>query len=253
MASTRVTFDNLRGQPLVGYLEEPDVGEPLGAALFAHCFTCSKDLRAAAGIARALAGQGITTLRFDFTGLGHSGGDFESTSFKTNLDDLLAAAKFMDLRGAPVRLLVGHSLGGTACLAAAQAIPSVKAVATIGAPAEPEHATALFVSARAEIEQKGEAVVELAGRKFKITKELVDDLEREKVHACVANLGRPLLILHSPDDEVVELGQATKIFTAAAHPRSFIALDGADHLLTQERDYTFAADMVSAWARRYVG
>lgn len=245
MASTRVQFDNLRGRKLVGYLEEPDVGEAIGAALLVHCFACAETMDAAVGLSRRLASQGITTLRFDFTGIEQPDNDDS-----THVDDIFAAAKWMHGREEPVNLLIGHSLGGCAVLAAAHALKSVRAVATIGAPCDLLAAN-LVVSGKVEIEQTGSVKLRLAGRSFDAAKELVDDLVPARLTARVRELDRPVLIMHAPDDLVVDFGHADELNAIAEQPKSFVCIDGADHLLNRERDYEFVGDVISAWARRY--
>ncbi|MBU1251536.1 MAG: bifunctional alpha/beta hydrolase/OsmC family protein [Actinobacteria bacterium] len=226
-------------------------GEPRGYAVFAHCFTCSKDSTAASRISRALTGGGIAVLRFDFTGLGDSDGDFSNTNFSSNVDDLVAAAEYLQREHRAPTLLIGHSLGGAAVIAAAERVPSVRAVATIGAPSDPSHVTALFDAARESITTEGEADVQLAGRTFRIRRQLLDDLAAQPQHDRIAGLHRALLVLHSPIDEIVGVDNAREIFEAARHPKSFMAIDGADHLLTAARDSTFAASIIAAWAARY--
>lgn len=246
----RVDFPGSTGAALAARLELPQ-GEPRGYAVFAHCFTCSKDSKAASRIARALTGAGIAALRFDFTGLGDSDGDFSNTTFSSNVDDLVAAARYLEDEFRAPTLLIGHSLGGAAVIAAAERVPSVRAVATIGAPSDPSHVTALFDAAREAITTEGEADVQLAGRTFRIRRQLLDDLAAQPQHGRIAGLDRALLVLHSPLDEIVGIDNAREIFEAARHPKSFVALDGADHLLTAPADATFAASIIAAWAARY--
>ena len=252
MSSRALIFDNGRGQRLSARLDLPD-SRPRGYAVFAHCFTCSKNLQASASISRALAAAGYGVLRFDFTGLGASEGEFTDSNFSANVADHVAAAEFLGREYEAPRLLVGHSLGGAAVLRAAASLPSVQAVATIGAPAHPEHVTRMFRSSREEIEHEGCAQVELAGRAFSITKDFVADLEEQPMREAIAGLGRALLVLHAPLDDTVGVDNATKIFAAAKHPKSFVSLHGADHLLTRREDATFAGTMIGAWAERYVG
>jgi len=228
------------------------MGTPRAYALFAHCFTCSKDNFAARRISAALAGHGIATLRFDFTGLGHSEGDFANTDFSSNVGDLVAAADFLrDTRKAPA-ILVGHSLGGTAVLKAAGGIPEAVAVATIGAPSTPAHLNRLLAPAKPEIEARGEAAVEIAGRTFRITRGFLDDISDQAMDAAIGGLRRALLVMHSPLDVVVGIDSASEIFRAAKHPKSFVSLDDADHLLTRRADAAYVADVLAAWAGRYV-
>jgi len=251
MPTEKTTFEGAFGDRLAARLERPD-GEPLATALFAHCFTCSKDLRAARAITRALAERGYAVLRFDFTGLGESEGDFADTHFSSNVDDLVAAADHLRRELAAPRLLVGHSLGGAAVLVAASRIPEVEAVATLGAPSEGKHLRERLLKAAPELEDGDEAEVELAGRTFRIRRELIDDLAGASVTEAAEGLGRPLLLLHSPVDETVPIEHAGRLFEAARHPKSCVALDGADHLLTEEADARFAADVLGVWAERYV-
>jgi putative redox protein len=229
----------------------PD-GVPVAWAIFAHCFTCSKDSKAAAYIARALAAHGIGVLRFDFTGLGQSEGDFADTSFSSNVGDLLAAAAWLEQHHGPPSLLIGHSLGGAAVLAAASGIEARRAVATIGAPFDPLHVARHFDEHRERIAAEGQATVSLAGRPFTITQAFVDDLEAQTPAARIGALDCALLVMHAPDDHVVHVVEAKAIFEAARHPRSFIALDGADHLLTREADAQYAAALIATWASRYL-
>jgi uncharacterized OsmC-like protein/alpha/beta superfamily hydrolase len=253
MLTRKVTFPGADGGRLSGRLELPIDGEATAYALFAHCFTCSKDLRAAVNISRALARNGIATLRFDFTGIGESEGDFATTRFASNVDDLVAAAAYLAAEREAPRLLVGHSLGGAAILRAAGQLPEVAALATIGAPARPDHVRRLIDDADAVPAEDGTLRLELNGRKFRVRKDFVDHLDGDEMESVIRELRRPLLVLHAPLDQVVGIENASAIFRAARHPRSFISLDDADHLLTDERDSRYAADMIAAWASRYVG
>jgi len=244
-----IRFASGRGHSLAARFDPP-VGPGRGLAIFAHCFTCSKDLLAARRVAEGLAQRGIGVLRFDFTGLGHSEGEFANSGFTSNVEDLVAAAAWLQSRHGPVDLLVGHSLGGAAALAAAGSIDSVRGVAVIGAPADPSHAGRLFGESRAEIEARGRAQVTIAGRSFEVDKSLVDDLYGHKLLDAVAGLRKDILILHAPLDQVVGIENASAIFGAARHPKSFISLGKADHLLSDAADAAFAADMIAAWAGR---
>jgi len=236
---------------LTGGLDRP-VEAPLAVAIFAHCFTCSKDFLASRRIAQRLAGRGVAVLRFDFTGLGHSQGEFANSNFSSNVSDLVAAAKALEeTLGAP-SLLVGHSLGGAAVVAAASRLPSVKAVATIGAPADPAHVAHNFGGALAEIEDRGEAEVDLAGRKFTIRKQFLDDIGAARLDEILPKLRAALLVLHAPRDQTVSVENATRLFTGAKHPKSFVSLDDADHLLTRGEDADFAASMIASWSARYL-
>jgi putative redox protein len=250
-SATRIEFDGSQGERLSARLDLPD-GEPRAWALFAHCFTCSKDFVASRRVGQALAERGVGVLRFDFTGLGSSAGDFANTDFSSNVDDLVAAADWLRRERAAPQILVGHSLGGAAVLAAAARIPEAVGVATIGAPSDPEHVAELFADRHAEIEARGEAEVELAGRRFKIRKGFLDDVAGAKLEQAIAGLGRALLVLHSPIDNQVGIDHASRIFLAARHPKSFVSLDDADHLLSRPRDAEYAAEMIAAWASRYL-
>lgn len=245
-------FPNANGDLLSGRLELP-VGSTKAWALFAHCFTCGKDNKAAVRISRRLAGAGIGVLRFDFTGLGASEGDFGSSGFSHNVKDLVAAADAMTAAGMPPMLLVGHSLGGAAVLAAAGSLPGIHAVATIAAPFDVEHVLTQFdPEALAKVETEGRGMVSIGSRPFLVGRELVANLREQDQGARVAGLKRPLLLLHSPIDQVVGIENVTSLYLAAKHPKSFVSLDGADHLLGNARDADFAADMISAWAGRYL-
>jgi putative redox protein len=249
MASTPLRFPNAAGQALAALLDLPE-GETRAYALFAHCFTCSKDSKAAAYVARALAARGIAVLRFDFTGLGMSGGNFADTGFSSNVADLLSAIQFLKEKYQAPRLLVGHSLGGAAILAAAPQAPEARAVATIGAPFEAQHVARLF--SHDDIASKGEAEVDIGGRPFRIRKEFLDDLRRHEPAALIGSLHKALLVLHAPRDTIVSIDNAAKIFAAAKHPKSFVSLDTADHLLTRPDDAAYAAEIIAVWASRYL-
>jgi len=227
-------------------------GSPQAYALFAHCFTCSKDIFAAKRIAGALTSHGIAVLRFDFTGIGHSDGEFANTNFSSNIQDLLRAADWLrDHRDAPA-LLIGHSLGGAAVLAAAEQVPEAKAVVTIGAPGDPGHVAHLIGTAQEEIDRTGRADVEIGGRHFTITKQFLDDIEEHSLAAKIGRLRKALLVMHAPLDQIVGIANATEIFIAAKHPKSFVSLDDADHLLSRKADAVYAAQVIAAWASRYV-
>ncbi|MCB1054716.1 MAG: alpha/beta fold hydrolase [Acidobacteria bacterium] len=232
-------------------MDLPD-GEPRAFALFAHCFTCSKDLKALGWISRALRDRGIAVLRFDFTGLGESEGDFEDTTFTSNLDDLVAAADFLRSQHLPPRILIGHSLGGAAVLAAAQQVPESVAVVTLGAPCDTSHLLHGVLADVPELEPGETTDVDVAGRTFTIKSALLDDLARDHLEGHLGRLGRALLVLHSPEDEVVSMDNAEAIFAAAAQPKSFVCLEGADHLLSREADARYAASVISAWVGRYL-
>ena len=249
--SERVEFKGHDGGMLAARLDLPQF-KPRAYALFAHCFSCSKDIHAARRIAEQLVAHGIGVLRFDFTGLGHSEGDFANTNFTTNVQDLDAAASWLEATHGGVDLLIGHSLGGAAVVVAAGQIKSVKAVATIGAPSDADHVIHNFSQRLDEIETTGEADVSLAGRSFRIKKQFVDDVRGAKVKAAAGALKRPFLVLHAPLDATVGIENATGLFVAARHPKSFVSLDKADHLLTRAEDAVRAGNMIAAWAEPYV-
>lgn len=247
----QVDFKGHSGETLAARLDLPS-GKPLGYALFAHCFTCTKDVFAASRVSQALSGQGFAVLRFDFTGLGASDGDFSNTNFSSNVQDLILAADFLRQHYEAPKLLIGHSLGGAAVLAAAGDIPEADAVATIGAPSDPEHVKHLFTDAECDIQQQGEAEVLLAGRPFKIQKQFLEDIASQSLKDKIHQLGKALIVFHSPQDATVEIDQARLIYQAALHPKSFVSLDGADHLLTRKQDAEYVADVLNAWVRRYI-
>jgi len=246
-----VSFPGASGATLAARLEAP-TDRPRAYALFAHCFTCSKDSKAATYISAALAGRGIAVLRFDFTGLGGSEGDFANTNFSSNIGDLVAAAAFLRKTYHAPAILIGHSLGGTAMLAAAEKIPETLAVATIGSPYGPDHVLRLLKNSLGAIQAEGEALVDIAGREFRIKKQFLDDIEGRKLGDTVARLGRALMVMHSPRDTIVDIDNATKIFMAAKHPKSFVSLDPADHLLSRREDAFYAGQLLAAWAERYL-
>ena len=252
MQSQRVEFQNLDGETLSGVLETP-AGTATAWAIFAHCFTCSKKSLAASRVARGLAARGIGVLRFDFTGLGESDGDFSTSGFSSNVADLVAAAEWMDRSGHPVSLMIGHSLGGAATVVAAGQVASAQAVVTLGAPADAGHVVEQFSQAVPEIESRGEAQVQLAGRPFTLSRTFLDDVRSANVKDAAAALRKPLLILHAPGDEVVGIDNATDLFLAAKHPKSFVSLDRADHLLTGKDDAAFVVDVIAGWSGRYIG
>jgi uncharacterized OsmC-like protein/alpha-beta hydrolase superfamily lysophospholipase len=251
MPSERFEFPNARGEKLAASLERP-AGSPVAYALFAHCFTCGKDNLAAKRIAEGLTARGIAVLRFDFTGLGASEGDFANTTFSSNVEDLVAAAKHLRETYQAPAILIGHSLGGAAVLCAAELCPEAKAVATIAAPADPSHVTGLFKDHIADIRGKGEVEVALAGRPFRIRKEFLDDISMHKLKGRLSHLGKALLVLHSPTDDIVGIENASETFLAAKHPKSFVSLDNADHLLSKRRDAVYVADVIAAWSERYL-
>ena len=251
MPSERVEFIGSQGDVLAARLDRP-LAAPRAYALFAHCFTCSKDIFAASRIARALAAYGVAVLRFDFTGLGSSQGEFANTNFSSNVEDLVRAADYLRQHERAPAILIGHSLGGTAVLAAASRVPEAVAVATIGAPADPAHVSRLLAAQKAEIESEGEAEVVLGGRTFRIRKQFLDDLAGHKLDAAIGAMNKALLVLHSPIDETVAIDDAARIFTAAKHPKSFVSLDTADHLLTRHADAEYVAEVLAGWVGRYL-
>jgi len=249
--SKKTVFENEDGDRLAARLDLPAT-KPRAYALFAHCFTCSKDVAASARISRELAAHGWGVLRFDFTGLGNSEGDFENTNYSSNVEDLISAASFLRREyGAPV-LLIGHSLGGAAVLAAAAHIPEVLCVVTIGAPGTPRHVRHLFSDSVGEIQKSGHAAVSIAGRTFRIKRHFLEDLDLHDAAERIRNLGKALLVLHSPSDEIVEIENARKIYDAAKHPKSFIALPDSDHLLSRRQDAAYVAGVIVAWVSRYI-
>ena len=251
MPRKNISFENASGQTLAGILDSPS-GAVRAYALFAHCFTCSKNLKAVANISRALTDAGIAVFRFDFTGLGQSEGDFADSNFSANIADLLSAARILEREFDAPALLIGHSLGGTAVLRAARDIGSAVAIVTIGSPAHPSHVAATLTSSRDEIEQKGEAIVELGGRPFTVRKQFLTDIEEHPPLDDIAALRKALLIMHAPLDDVVEIENAGELFGKAKHPKSFVSLDQADHLLTRNEDSRYVGGVIAAWAARYL-
>ncbi len=251
MRTERLEFANAKGNKLAALIDLP-LGKPVAFALFAHCFTCGKDNLAAKRISERLAMCGIGVLRFDFTGLGMSEGEFANTHFSSNVDDLVAAADHLHrIHGAPA-ILIGHSLGGAAALAAAHRVPDARAVVTIAAPCDPAHVTNLFKEHVDKIRGQGEVEVALAGRPFRIKCEFLDDVAEQNIKNCLANLRKALLVFHSPTDNTVGIENASRIFTAAKHPKSFVSLAGADHLLSKKSDAVYVANVIAAWAERYL-
>jgi uncharacterized OsmC-like protein/alpha-beta hydrolase superfamily lysophospholipase len=251
MPAERFDFPNADGHRLAGLLDRP-VGQTRAYALFAHCFTCSKDGRAAKRIAEGLTALGIAVLRFDFTGLGSSEGEFANTTFSSNVADLVAAADHLRKTMHAPAILIGHSLGGAAVLAAAGGIPEARAVAIIGAPFDPAHVTGLLGDQAAAIREHGEVTVTLAGRQFRIRRELLDGIAEQNLTKRIATLRKALLVFHSPTDDVVGIDNASHIFLAAQHPKSFVSLSGADHLLSRRSDASYVANVIAAWAERYL-
>jgi putative redox protein len=251
MQIERFQFPGTDGHLLSASLDLPD-GQPTAFALFAHCFTCGKDTLAARRISAALAERGIAVLRFDFTGLGSSEGDFANSTFSSNVADLVLAADHLRTKHKAPTLLIGHSLGGAAVLAAAAKIPEAKALVTIAAPSDPAHVTGLFAEHIDDIRTQGSVEVSLAGRPFTIKREFIDDIAEHNLMAQVSSLHKALLVMHAPTDDTVGVENATKIFFAAKHPKSFVSLAGADHLLGDKRDAVYVADVIAAWAMRYL-
>lgn len=251
MPTERFTFPGHSGETLAARLDLPE-GPHLATALFAHCFTCSKDIPAARRIAGRLAAMGIAVLRFDFTGLGHSQGEFCNTTFSSNVDDLRAACDALSQRGLSPNLLIGHSLGGAAVLRAAAEMDKVQAVVTLGAPFDPDHVTHNFANALDDIHTAGSAKVRLGGREIEISKRFVEDVAAQKLGPIIGTLKKALLVMHAPRDEIVGIDNATNIFAAAKHPKSFVTLDDADHLISRARDAEYAAEVIAAWAGRYL-
>jgi len=252
MTFRKLEFENADGFRLAARLDLPRQDKPAAYAVFAHCFTCTKNIKAAHYISRALTEAGLAVMRFDFTGLGESEGDFADTNFSSNIEDLVAAARFLETDFEPPGLLIGHSLGGAAVLRAALDLPSVKAVVSIAAPADPGHVTLALGQSARTIAREGRAEVELQGRRFTIKKQFLDDLKSANLERTLGRLNRALLVLHSPVDAVVGIENAGRIFQAARHPRSFISLHEADHLLSDPADSRYAGRLIAAWSSRYL-
>jgi putative redox protein len=251
MPTEKLSFTGHNGDKLAGRFDRPD-GPHLATAIFAHCFTCGKDIPAARRIAARLCSMGIAVLRFDFTGLGHSQGEFGNTSFTSNAQDLIAAAAHLTKIGHPASLMIGHSLGGAAVLRAALSLPELRAVATIGAPADPGHVAHLFDAHMPQIQAQGSAQVSLGGRPITIGKGFVEDITTAELTPALSALKPALMVLHAPQDDIVSIDNAAEIFTAAKHPKSFVTLDSADHLLTNPKDAEYAAEVIATWAQRYL-
>lgn len=252
MKSEKVTFTNEQGEKLAARLEMPVNQHPHTYAIFAHCFTCNKNLTAVRNISRALSIAGFAVLRFDFTGLGESEGDFADTNFSSNIQDLEQAANFLKENYQAPGLMIGHSLGGAAVIRAAKKLDFVQAVATIGAPFDPEHVSHLIENEAEEIQEKGKAKVNIGGRSFTVKKQFLEDIQENKCIDRIKELGKGLLIMHSPQDRIVSIDNAAKIYHAAMHPKSFITLDGADHLLSNKEDSSYAGNMIASWAKKYI-
>jgi putative redox protein len=252
LAAEKVFFPNGRGQQLAGYLELPEGGEPRACGLFAHCFTCSKDYKALFHISRTLADRGIAVLRFDFTGLGESEGEFSETDVSSTVEDVVAAAGFLEAELEPAAVLLGHSLGAVAAMKAAQRVPSCRAVIAIAAPFNPGGGE-LLQKARALAAVRGEAEVSFGGRTLRLKRAFFEDVGRVKVQQIARELGRPLLVFHSPTDEITEVADALRLLEAARFPKAFVAVDGADHLLSAKADALFVGAVAGSWLERYVG
>ena len=252
MKSKKCSFEGAQGDSLSARMDLPEESSPEAYVLFAHCFTCSKNLNAISHISKALTDQGLAVFRFDFTGLGESEGDFSETNFSSNIDDLIKAADYMKSEFRAPEILVGHSLGGAAVLQAAHHIPEAKAVATIAAPCNPDHVKQNFEMKINEINEKGHANVTLEGRSFNIKKQFLDDLDETNMDEVIHTLDRALLIFHAPVDQQVAINNAARIFERAKHPKSFISLDKADHLLSDAKYSTYTGTMLATWAYNYV-
>lgn len=248
----KVTFKNQEGDTLAGILQFPVNRAPHTFAIFAHCFTCSKNLNAVRIISSTLNQAGIAVLRFDFTGLGESEGAFSETNFSSNVSDITAAAEFLAAHHETPRLLVGHSLGGAAIVAASAHLDAIQALVTIGAPFDPGHIRHLLKEKEEEIRENGKATVEIAGRQFSIKEQFIKDIEEQKLESILKKSRTPLLIMHSPQDEIVEIDNARKIYTSAFHPKSFISLDGTNHLITNKEDAAYVGETIAAWSKRYL-
>ncbi|MEO7082662.1 MAG: alpha/beta fold hydrolase, partial [Flavobacteriales bacterium] len=251
MKSTQITFPNAQGSLLSARIDLPPDRKPVHFALFAHCFTCSKDLHAVRNISRALTGSGFGVMRFDFTGLGQSQGEFSETNFSSNVADLHAAMDYLEKEHIAPALLIGHSLGGAAAIVAGAEAATIKAVATIAAPGDVGHIKRLFRGDLEKIKAEGHAEVSIGGRPFTIARSFLEDLEKRNLTSILGDLRKPILIVHSPQDTVVGIDNAAVLFHAARHPKSFLSLDGADHLLSDRIDSNYAGSMIAAWSRRY--
>ncbi|HKK73660.1 MAG TPA: alpha/beta fold hydrolase [Saprospiraceae bacterium] len=252
MQSSKFQFENTQGEQLVGRLDFPVNQHPHTFVLFAHCFTCNKSLTAVRNISRELTLEGFAVLRFDFTGLGESEGDFADTNFSSNVEDLLQAAEELKRQHQAPAVLVGHSLGGAAVIKAACELDYVKAVVAIGAPFSPSHVSHLLDDSLSELQVRGEAKVQIGGRPFTVKKQFLEDIREHQLGECLERLKKGLLIMHSPQDKIVEIENAAKMYQAARHPKSFVTLDGADHLLSHKKDSKYAGDMIATWARKYL-
>ena len=252
MKLTKVDFENKEGVTISGRLDFPRDQKPLAFVLFAHCFTCNKNLKPVKNISRQLTEQGFAVFRFDFTGLGESDGDFENTNFSSNIADLMCASDYMEKEYAAPSLIIGHSLGGAAVIYAGSKIKSVQAIATIAAPSSPDHVINLFKENIDQIKQKGTAEVNIGGRSFNIQNQFLEDISKKNIHDILKNLRKPLLVMHSPQDTTVGIENAAEIYQYAMHPKSFISLDGADHLLSDKKDSAYVGSVIASWSRRYL-
>lgn len=252
MVNEKITFKNTRGEKLSANIELPFDREPHNFVIFAHCFTCNKNFRAVKYITQALISEGFGVLSFDFTGLGMSEGDFEDTTFSSSVDDLICAQQYLRENYRSASMLIGHSLGGAAVILAAARLEDIKAVVTIGAPSAPQHVKYLLEAGISEIKNKGIAEVNIGGRTFSVRKEFIDDLDKQDLPGIVKKMRKAFLFLHSPQDTIVGIDNAGELYQAAHHPKSFVSLDGADHLLTEEQDACYAGDVIAIWAKRYV-
>lgn len=253
MPTEKLSFENAEGQTLAALLELPEEGKPKDYGIFAHCFTCNKNYKAVRNISRVMSESGVAMMGFDFTGLGESEGEFSETNFSSNVDDMVQAARFLSGSYGNPTILIGHSLGGAAVLHAAGEIESILAVVTISTPAEPMHLRQSLDSQVKHIEETGHAHVTIGGVQLTLKKQFFDDLEKTRLQETIANLGKPLLILHSPQDRTVPIEDAELLFAAARHPKSFISLEGADHLVSDKEISAYAGRLIAAWARRYLG
>lgn len=252
MRSEKVTFENASGATLSGRIDFPFIGKPRAFVLFAHCFTCSKNLKAVDNICLALTRNDLAVLRFDFTGLGQSEGAFSDTNFSSNIEDLNMAYTFLEDRYEAPQILIGHSLGGAAVLHAGKVLEAVKAIVTIGAPSDPIHIKRLLKGHEEQLKSEGQAEISIGGRPFRLRKQFLDDLEKNNSEEVIKNLGKALLIIHSPQDQIVGIENAAEIYTSAMHPKSFISLDGADHLMSKSSDSVYVGSLIAPWAARYI-
>jgi len=252
MTSKRLKFPNPDSLKLSAFLDLPESGSPKAFALFAHCFTCGKNLKPIVNINKALTMHGIAVLRFDFTGIGESEGTFTETNFSSTVADLTAAAQYLGKEYEAPKLLIGHSMGGAAVLQAARHISSVKALVTIAAPSNPNHLSGILREKRNEVKSEGTAEVTIGGKTFTLTRQFFEDLESTKMEGFIRNLNRPLLILHAPDDDTVDIENAAEIFQMAKHPKSYISLDDTGHLILREQDARYAGNLIAAWVERYL-